>query len=114
MSRASLERRRCAKERWPELSNLLGSYFSQDFEVIDGSLTGAIDTAVRDGTPELRQVILEEWRNWQMSEGTVDDIRPFLSDGFGVEVYFATPMDARTFMNRIYDGLKTGIRSPAS
>lgn len=114
MSRATLERRRRAKERWPELATLLGSYFSQDFEIIDGSLTGAIDAAARDGTPERRQVILEEWRNWHMSEGTVDDIRPFLSDGFGIEVYFETPLEARIFMNRIYDGLKSSTSRPAN
>ena len=112
MSRATLERRRSAQERWPNLANLLGSYFSQDLEIIDGSLAGAIDAAVRDNTPEHRQVILEEWCNWNSSEGAVDDIRPFLGDGFGVEVYFETLREARIFMNRIYDALKSGVRTP--
>jgi hypothetical protein len=109
MSRATLERRRSAQERWPNLANLLGSYFSQDLEIIDGSLTGALDAAVRDGTPEHRRAILEEWRSWNMSEGAVYDIRPFLGDGFGVEVYFETMREARAFMNRIYDGLKSSV-----
>ncbi|WP_066803885.1 contact-dependent growth inhibition system immunity protein [Sphingomonas asaccharolytica] len=109
MSRATLERRRIAEERWPNLANLLGSYFSQDFESIDGSLTEAIDAAALDGTPEHRRVILEEWRDWNLSEGIVDDIRSLLGDGFGVEVHFETPREARIFMNRIYDSLKSSV-----
>ena len=113
MSRKTLERRRIAEKRWPHLGNLLASYFSQDFEMIDGSLNAAMDKATRDGSIENRRAIIEEWLNWNSTEGVVDDIRPFLNDGFGIEVFFETALEARTFMNRVYDGLKSGLRSAA-
>ena len=114
MSRKTLERRRIAEERWPLLGNLLASYFSQDFDMINGSLSGAMEKATRDGSVEHRRAVIEEWLNWNSAEGVVDDIRPFLNDGFGVEVFFETALEARTFMNRVYDGLKTGLRLAAS
>lgn len=114
MSRKTLERRRIAEERWPVLGNLLASYFSQDFGIIDGALSGAMEKATRDGSIEHRREVIEEWLAWNSTEGIVDDIRPFLKDGFDVEVFFGTSLEARTFMNRLYDGLKSGLRLVAS
>ena len=111
MSRKTLERRRLAEERWPTLSNLLGSYFSQDFEIIDGSLSGAFTAAANDGSAQDRQTLLAEWRDWNGSEGATDDVRPFLTDGFGVEVFFPSALEARQFMNRLYDEMV--VRSKA-
>lgn len=99
-----------AEEHWPLLGNLLASYFSQDFQIIDGSLGHAIEIATHDGSIDDRRAVIDEWLNWNSSEGAVDDIRPFLEDGFGVEVFFETELEARKFMNRIYDGLKSGLR----
>ena len=105
MSRKTLERRRLAKARWPQLFDLLGSYFSQDFEIIDGSLSGVLTAAANDGSAQDRQSIIAEWLDWNASEGATDDIRPFLSDGFGVEIFFSSAIEARHFMNRLYDEL---------
>ena len=110
MSRKTLERRRKAEEHWPLLGNLLASYFSQDFEIVDGSLGQAIEKATHDGAIDHRRAVVDEWLDWNSSEGAVDDIRPFLEGGFGVEVFFETRLEARKFMNRIYDGLKSGLR----
>lgn len=114
MSRDTLEPRRIAHEHWPLLSNLLASYFGQDSDAIDGSLWQAIGKATRDGSLDHRRAVIAEWLEWNSSEGSTDDIRPFLADGFGVEVVFETKLKARNFMNRLYDDLKSGLREQTS
>ena len=111
MSRKSLERRRLAQERWPLLNNWLARYFGQDFEIIDGSLSGAIEKASHDGSIEHRRAVLNQWLDWNTTEGAVDDIRPLLKGRFGVEIWFETALEARLFMNRLYDGLKSSLRA---
>ncbi|MGQ2977571.1 MAG: contact-dependent growth inhibition system immunity protein [Sphingopyxis sp.] len=111
MGRARQERRKFAEEQWPLLSNLMACYFNQDFDIIHGSLTGAINAALHDGSLEHRRAVLKEWRDWNASEGAVNDIRPSLHDGFSVAIWFDEPIDARNFMNRIYDGLMERVRA---
>jgi hypothetical protein len=111
MGRVRQERRKFAERQWPLLSNLMTLYFNEDFEHIHGSLTGAMDAALQDGSLEHRRDILKEWRDWNTSEGTVTDIRPSLYDGFSVAIWFDEPIDARNFMNRIYDGLMERVRA---
>jgi hypothetical protein len=111
MSRKSLERRRLASERWPLLSDLLGLHFNQDYELLWGSLDGAMAAAGRDGPLEHRRALLKEWRDWNASEGAVDDIQPFLQDGFGVDLLFESPLAARKFMNRLHDELLVGVKA---
>jgi hypothetical protein len=111
MSRARLERRRRAQVRWPLLWNLLGRYFNEDLDIQHGSVDGAMAAAVRDGPLEHRRSILKEWRSWNATEGAVDDIRPFLEDGFGVALWFESSTDARCFMNRLYEQLIVGVRT---
>ena len=41
----------------------------------------------------------------------MNDIRPSLYDGFSVAIWFDEPIDARNFMNRIYDGLTERVRA---
>jgi hypothetical protein len=111
MGRRRQERRKLAEQRWPLLSNLMGCYFNQDFDILYGSLDGAITAAARDGSLDHRRAILTEWRDWNISEGAADDIRPGLYDSFSVAVRFAGPLDARNMMNRIYDGLMEEVRA---
>lgn len=114
MSRRRLERRRLAEERWPTLSRFLGCYLHQDFDVLHGSVGGAIAAAIRDASLEMRRTILREWRDWNVTEGTSDDIRSFLQDGFGVAVYFKKPIDARNLMNRVYDEILVSVKAETS
>ena len=100
-----------AEERWPLLANLMGCHFNQDYEILFGSLGGAFAAAARDGSLEHRRAILTEWRDWNASAGAVDDIRPFLEDGFAVDLFFKAPIDARHFMNRVYDELLSGVKA---
>jgi hypothetical protein len=110
MSRRSYELRKRAEERWPNLVNILGCYFNEDFDLLYGSLEGKIEGAVCDGSLAYRQAILKEWRDWQTMDGSVDDIRPSL-DRMGVDLLFKDPEDARAFMNLLYDRLIERVRA---
>lgn len=114
MDRRSREKLALAVERWPKLRNMLVCYFNQDFEILYGSLDGALSAAVRDGDLAYRRSILKEWRDWNESEGALEDIRPLLNVGFSVGVRFQKPIEARDFMNRIHDALIEAVRAEAS
>jgi len=114
MGRRRQEKRKFAEERWPLLSNLMICYFNQDFDILYGSLDGAVAAAARHGSLDHRRAVIKEWRDWNVTEGTVDDIRPYLIDGFSIDVLFKRSIDARNFMNRLYDGLIEGVRAETS
>lgn len=111
MARRRLERSKAAREQWPLLSNLMVCHFNEDCHLLYGSLSGAISSATSEGSLDYRRALLKEWRDWNMSEGAVDDIRPFLDDGFGIAVRLDTPVEARNLMNRLYDELMAGVRA---
>lgn len=89
----------------------MSCHFNQNYELLYGSLDGALAAAARDGPLEHRRAILKEWWDWNASEGAVDDIRPFLLDGFAVDLVFESPLQARSFMNRVYDELIMRVRA---
>lgn len=111
MSRSTRERAKVASERWPNLSNLVGCYLNEDYDVLYGGLTGAFAAAARDGSLAYRQQVLREWRDWNASEGAAFDPRPFLQDGFGVRVRLQEPADGRKLMNQLYDELIVQVRA---
>lgn len=111
MARRRREFWKYAEERWPLLHNLMAVHFHEDFDIVYGSLEGAINDATSSGPLEHRKAVIQEWRDWNTSEGVKGDIRPFLHDGFGVAVLLRKPIDGRNFMNRIYDGLIAGVRA---
>jgi hypothetical protein len=98
-------------ERWPLLADLMVVHFNQDYDIMYGSLDGALAAAADAGPLEHRRAVLKEWRDWNASEGSVDDIRPLLGDGFFVDLFFKTALDARNFMNRVYDELLRGVKA---
>ena len=89
----------------------MGCFFNQDFDILYGSIDGAIAAAARDGSLDHRRAILKEWRDWNVSEGTADDIRPSLDDSFSIDIWFKRPSDALDLMNRLYEGLIEGVRA---
>jgi hypothetical protein len=89
----------------------MACHFNQDFQLLYGSLEGAITAASRDGSLEHRRAILKEWRDWNATEGAADDIRPFLDDAFSVDLLFKSSTDARNLMNLVYDGLLSGVKA---
>ena len=112
MSRKTLERRRSAKELWPNLANLLACYFNEDRQILYGSVEEALSKATSEVPLEMRQSIIREWRGWQAKEAlNNDDLRRFVQDGFGVNLYFKKPIDARHFMNRLHDQLVESVRA---
>jgi hypothetical protein len=100
-----------ATERWPLLTNMMVCYFNQDFGLLYGSLGEAVAAAAADGSTDYRRSLLGEWRDWNSSQGAVNDIRPFLEYGFRVAVLFKTAVEARHFMNRIYDELLVSVKA---
>src|SRR5687768_14700917 len=111
MSRRRRERRLLAEKHWPLLANLMVCHSNQDYDILHGSLEGAISAATRDGSLEHRRAVLKEWRDWNATEGAVDDIRPFLDDGFSVDLLFKSALEARNFMNHIYDELLASVKA---
>lgn len=87
--------------------------FASHFDLDDGSLANAFEAASGDGPLEHRRALLSEWRDWNSTAGAVRDIRPFLEDGFSVGIRFDEPLDARNFMNRVYDSLSERVRAEA-
>ena len=111
MSRRNIERRRDARDLWPTLAYMLGWYFNEDRQVLHGSAEEALTKAAAELPLETRQSIIREWYDWQSKEGgNDDDLRRFVQDGFGVNLYFKKPIDARNFMSRIHDRLIESIR----
>jgi hypothetical protein len=99
------------RERWPLLSNMIVCHFNEDFNLLYGSLEGAIAAAATDGSLEHRRAILKEWREWNATQRAADDIRRPLADGFSVAVHFKKPADARVFMDGVYETLLAGVKA---
>ena len=100
-----------ARERWPLLANLMGCHFNEDYAILYGSFDGALAAAAGSGSLEHRRAILKEWRDWNATSGRADDIRPLLENEFAVALFFKKPIDARNFMNRVYDELISRVRA---
>jgi hypothetical protein len=99
------------EQRWPLIRNLMLCHFNEDYDLLYGSLQGAISRAVREGSVDQRRALLREWRDWNNSVGAADDIRPVLYNSFSVAVFFKQSSDARGFMNGIYDGLLDSVKA---
>jgi len=82
MKRGKQQQRDFAEQRWPLLSNLLGCYFNEDFDLLYGSLDGAVAASAKDGSLDHRRAVLKEWRDWNSSVGAVSDLRPELKKAF--------------------------------
>jgi hypothetical protein len=74
-------------------------------------LDGAVAAAVADARLDTKKAILQEWRDWQSVEGlSPEDVQRSVEEDFGVAVFFKKPIDARNFMNRIYDEFMASVR----
>jgi len=110
VSRATFERRRQAEERWPTLSQLLGAYFGQDVFFEFETLPQARKAAVAGFDIDDQKRAATEWLDWNSAIGSTERIRAHL-DAYGVELDFESELEARQFMNAIYDELIVSIRS---
>ena len=75
-----------------------------------GTLSKALGAAVSEYSLEDQKRVLREWNDWNGTVGRVHDIRPLLDDGLGVCVNFVKPIEARHFMNSVYDRLIESVR----
>ncbi|WP_390902354.1 contact-dependent growth inhibition system immunity protein [Sphingomonas bisphenolicum] len=110
MKRGKQQQRDFAEQRWPLLSNLMACYFNEDFDLLYGSLDGAVAASAKDGSLDHRRAILKEWRDWNSSVGAATDLQPELKRCFPIAVRFRNPTDARHLMDGIHDRLIEGIR----
>lgn len=111
MGRRRYERHGDTQERWPLLFQVIAGHFYQDYDYSFGTVNGAFAAALDDCTFDQKQQFLKEWRDWNVTEGAVDDIRPSVNDGFLVGVLFKEPIDARNFMNQLHDVFIASVRA---
>lgn len=98
------------EERWPTLSQFLG-HCHEDWPELYETVEKAIDAAISSHSLDSRQQALRDWRDCNVAAATGQDIRSLLNDGFGVNVHFEQPIDARNFWNSTYDKLIVSVRS---
>jgi hypothetical protein len=110
VSRGSRQRRLEAEERWPGLFQFLACYLHQDWTIEFSDPAQAIDAAISGSDIDAQIVLVREWGDWNASAGMNQDVRPSVNEGFGVEVHFERSIDARHFMNMVYDKLMVSIR----
>lgn len=110
MGRATRQRRIDAQERWPDLYQFLAGYLHQDWPEESGTPEAAVAIAIADHDLGQRQSVVRQWCDWNASEGSMFDPRAAVNDGLGVELAFAEPIEARAFMNEVYDMLIVSIR----
>jgi hypothetical protein len=111
VSRKFRERSLEAQERWPNLVQFLGGYLLQDWPEQSGTPEAAVDAAITGWDLAGRQLALKEWRDWNNLRGCRSDIAASMNDGLGVEVHFASELDARQFMNMVYEKLIASVRA---
>ena len=99
-----------AQERWPDLYQFLAIYPHQDWPAKSGAREAAIAAVIADYDLGQRQSVVRQWCDWNAHEGSRFDPRAAVNDGFGVELSFAEPVEARIFMNEVYDMLIMSIR----
>jgi hypothetical protein len=111
VSRGSRQRRVDTEKRWPGLFQFLACYLHQDWTVEFSDPAKAIDAAILGTDIDGQIMLVREWNDWNASTAISQDVRSSVNEGFGVEVYFEKSIDARHFMNMVYDKLMMSIRS---
>lgn len=110
MSRASRQKRLEPIHEWPALAELLSTYFGERFWMQFSAYGAARQAAVESLSHRERKQVATEWWRWNASAGAVNDVRAPIAH-LGVEPPFDSPLEARKFMNEIYDALIVAIRS---
>lgn len=113
MSRKSYRLRGEAEERWPALYQFLACYCHEDWPELHGTLEGAIDAAIAGARLEGRKQVAREWWAWNANAGASEDLRAIVNRGLGVKRHFRQPIEARQFMDMVYDKLVLSIRAEA-
>ncbi|GAB5481480.1 MAG: hypothetical protein Pars92KO_12370 [Parasphingorhabdus sp.] len=101
-----------AEKRWPNLYQFLGGYVHQNWDDFYSSPEEAIDHAISEFTSEMLSAVILEWSAWKQGIAKKTDPRKSLNDGFGVNVFFRFPNDARKFMKMIDEKLDVATTPP--
>ena len=110
MSRQTRERRLQAEEKWPNLCQFLGC-LQGNGPILSGTPEAAVDQGIAAADLQHRQAVVREWKDWNGRLGWRTDVAAFVNDGLGVNVPFASEIDARQFMNMVHDRLITSVRA---
>src|SRR5688500_14590484 len=110
MSRKSREIGLEHRDRWPRLANFLASYLHEDWPVSDDSPEAAVDRAVAEYDLQNLKAVAKEWWSWNGSAYSSSHLLNSVGDGLGVNVRFGNYLEARHFMNSVYDKLVVRIR----
>ncbi|MEE4339446.1 contact-dependent growth inhibition system immunity protein [Erythrobacter sp.] len=102
--------RKEAEDRWPNLKAFLQGYMHEDWPVDDGTPENPVDRAVAETPLSALKSVASEWWQWNSSAGSAHDPRRQIHDGLSVNVHFKTSLEARQFMNLVYDKLIVAIR----
>jgi hypothetical protein len=105
MSRQIRERRIEAEERWPRLRALVSRLGSARFSDILEQVAARL-------SPDEIDPIIQEWNDWNGAHGWRANADAYVMDGLGSLNSFNDDVEARAFMNRIYDILKERSCTP--
>lgn len=103
--------RKEAEDRWPNLQNVLACYLHQDWDVFDETPHKAVDRAISETPLETLKLVTTEWRDWRARSSRAVSLQRQVNEGLCVNVGFKTSMEAREFMNIVYDKLIFAIRN---
>jgi hypothetical protein len=109
MGRQTRERRLEADDRWPSLCQFLERSFGNGVLRKFKTLTDARIAAVCSVELIEQKQMTSQWWDWNQCFGVRSSLVEFL-DGCRVDLDFASDVEARGFMNGIYDELIVAIR----
>ena len=95
--------------RFERLWQFLGGYLHQDWPELHGTPEGAVSDAIADYPLEMLEEVHRQLE--AVLAETPDDtrLRAVLNGGFGVNVYFRRPAEARAFADDTLDRLEAAI-----
>ena len=97
--------------RYPLLSQFLGCYLHEDWDIFSGTPEKAVDQAIAESGVSIRQRVRGELID--LLEGCDDDVRlrRIINDGLGVNLWFKQPGEARAFAEQVERKLLLSIKS---
>jgi hypothetical protein len=98
--------------RYPGLVQFFGSYLHEDWPTEYSTPQMAVEAAIAEASNGFRRQVRQELAD--LLHRTADDVslRKFLNRGFGVNVYFRKPAEARKFAMSAHDLVLDSCASP--
>ncbi len=99
-----------ARDQWPTLRDLIVCYFHEDWVYRSQTVENVVAELTEVETLDRRKAGAREWWSANSKVAWKSDFDTILIDGFGFNQDFKDSDEARTYWNRTYDALITGIR----